>query len=398
MFDEKVLDFLSKEQPEVQVQIGQEFKPTGMIAPWKAGLQYVYGSKTQFAQESIGCDSVRESGIWFWYSWHSEAAALAAKKPMGQRWGPQQKWVWETGRDDILNMSEEGKEKWDANVSYSCNVAGQASKYGSEFNLLVLPLAVATVATMYGLDNPGFDVSEVLPILRQKEEETNFAHLELLIGGGKILMTDSILYNQRCELWRALGETNMEATRPIGALLPSGRPDTKKAATSEALSQCFKIYTHEWGRPTFCRMVPLPDLRAGAVSNSGKRLSLPGLYEMFLSVDAAKAAATVDLEMMADRATDREAAEEVDAGPPLPKAFAKFRPQWDTTMVAIVAQIESGAQLEDIYAKSGGQAALGCTITELQAWVDFKMGAPAAPAAVAIPVPTPVLEEDEIPF
>lgn len=364
MFNDQLFDFLGGEEEQLDVQIGGEFKPTGLTGPWVLEVLYLHGSQSEFSREEIGYDIKRELGGWHWYYWKDPAVADIARDILGAQYGASTEWVYRVATADIVSFSsEEARGKWGDDIFFSSRVVGFGSmKYRHEFNLISLPSAVAAVATLQGWEIPGYPLDVLHELTSESSEEDCLALIGGKDGAGEVLpWTESVLGKQRAALWAALDEPEVKATRPQGSMTSANKPD-KLATTSEKLDFCLRIFYRAWTRPAWVTVMQVPDPRPDAVGGSaGNRFSIPALTAIF----PGEAAALASLSEEGGTAIAPQA-----GTPPVPVIWKDNANLWQNQLSEIMEKV-GDKPLPVIYESAGGETALGCTMEELSTWIDY---------------------------
>jgi hypothetical protein len=188
---------------------------SGFIAPWRAAVMHALGDENDYAVEELGYTLRRKAGSWGWfYYFDDRQVAVAAKQQLGKEFDPNAEWCYWCTTADVLNFaSEETRAKFGDDLFYSGRATGIGSrKYGPELHQVMLPAAVAAVATARGIDNPGFDLSPLHDLDGDSDED----ECHRLVGGGDVKLDDAVLWQQRAELWAALSEPDPRKSQMIG--------------------------------------------------------------------------------------------------------------------------------------------------------------------------------------
>lgn len=335
------------ERVEVPISTG-EFQPSGLIAPFVAAPMYWVMSNTlkradlEAAGVTVNAEA-RKGNEWTTFYFLAQADAIAATQMVKQSTGieydakrhrPNQAWRFETRLADVLNVSAEHKPKFCREgeavaskvLTYETEVvtlrAGNTKfpvKNRHTFHLIALPAAVAAVARALG-HSVEFDLSELI------SDETVFddAFAVRLIGSSDGGYQDSVLWQRRVALWKALGEDDPVVSVPTGYGM--GRE-----TSSPLLSQCLTVFAHPWAGTEWVRLLGVNDPRVDAVYNDN-RLKVSVIADFFNTEADARAAAEAEL---AAKGGDGPA---VKAQPPVPAAYAALADDWVTYLRAYVAE------------------------------------------------------------
>src|SRR3990167_4570689 len=181
------LDFLGTEEVEIPTGVGF-FQPSGLISKWQAGIAFRVGyTQIDLALEGkYKADQIIRSndGQQFCYYFLDGKLAATIVKEYGIAIAPEQVWLFQTLRSDILTKFE--KEDALANfkplLTYEVSVKTYRSKkYRHELHLIALPAAVQAAALRMGLlTEPVFSLTEL--VLPDRE-------------GGEQKFTDEFQYN-----------------------------------------------------------------------------------------------------------------------------------------------------------------------------------------------------------
>jgi hypothetical protein len=353
---DELYEFLNTDEDEAVDPELLEFEgfTSGFIAPWKASVLYTLGNEQDYEVAELGYEFKRKAGSWGWfYYFGKHEVAIAAKEVMGNEFPPNAEWCFRCVTADVLNFaSDETRAKFGDDLFYSGRAIGIGSrKYGPELHQVMLPAAVATIATASGIENPGFDLS----LLHDLNGDSSEDECQRLVGGGDVKLDADdpeerpILWQQRVELWAALGEPNPKKSQMIGG--------GKLATESETLSRCLGIFYHSWKSSPWARVVPVPNPRYDAVSGTGNRLSLPALVDLYPSQDAAQEAA----------GTAGGTSPTATGEPVIPDMWKELPGEFRAEIRKIK---ESGKPLPIAFREVGGEKLFGCTLAELTAWLD----------------------------
>ena len=334
-------NFLNK-QEQIKLPVGGDFAPTGFVGQWYAALVYSFLAELDESivrSEGVEPAAVKQGG-WsrYYFKTYAECQAAIEKLDIRDQRGnvrrPDQEWRYEAPLPSIINMSEQGRAKFNDPVSFSVRISTlRSNKYRHELHMISLPCAVAAMADAYGYESPGFSVDELL------SQDTVFTDdfQAATVGGegfdGKVPYTESKLWGQRAALWAALGEKDAKAYRPTGA-------DGKYVTASEKLSNCLGILAYPWTQAIWARLMMVPDPRVDAVytgaDGESKRLSVAAITQIF--ADEAAARAVVEKEQ-ATFAGD-SAGESVTPAPPskaVPEVYAEWPDMFKQKVAAFKA-------------------------------------------------------------
>lgn len=326
-------------QERASLPTGGEFSPSGIIGPWTAGVFWSLYTEVDLGQYNQGV-SVEERLIWAnsnkrgsgtWYYFADADSAAKAKEPAQSQYGANRIWYFQTERDRILNFADpDALAKWGQFPSSECALRTPASKkYGHEFHLISLPAAVHAAAVFYGLDVPDYDLSELLN--RDATFTDDFyAHM---CGNPdeKGSWVGSVLGKRRAALWAALGEPD-PSRYVIGA---TGQYGTE----APDLIDCLKIANNKWEEPMWARVVLVPDPRVDAVFGSeDKRLSRPGLFEIFPDEATARTVAVKEIEEFKARQAGTDTETDTSANVSAPRPPGPARPPVPTPTLAVPAK------------------------------------------------------------
>jgi len=224
-----------------------------------------------FHREQFGDGSFR------YYYLDFETAALAAKADADVTFNPQQVWYYSVPTAQVMNVDTANFQS--SLISRSCRVVTLRSKYRHEFHMIALPSIVASLATLMGIENPGFNLDELLvrnPIISPERSQELVGSVAAEKGVFEApYYEDSILWKQRAALWAALGEPE-PAKYLVGAVDKKGdiHDNTTEA---KMLAKLLRVYNEEWEKPLYARFQMVADPRTGAVNKNGGRLSLPAI-------------------------------------------------------------------------------------------------------------------------
>lgn len=291
MSENEIPNFLGEQS--VKMPVGGEFSPRGFIGLFRAA--HLYRFYAQGAEEAVaveaGVGPALEEFGWFYYLTHEDAEQCIKTLDIQSEYKvrPQHCWRIEAQSSSIIDLPS--PESWGDTVAGTVDIKTlQSVKRRHGFQLITLPLAVTAYANLLGIDNPGFDISELTEPDQAFTDEL-FAHLcgDPDVRGLKGLY-DAELFKRRAALWAALGEDD-----PLRNVAYSGEGKKSKYQTDAPnLVKCLGIIEKVWTAPVWARMMFVPDPKPDALSKSGNRTSVPGLIELFCDEEDAKAAAEKD--------------------------------------------------------------------------------------------------------
>lgn len=368
-----VLDKLLNKQEQVNMPVeGEQFPTSGFIGPVRAKMLWNFGSDIDLAgpeyREDVPQPFYREqfpgSGRYNYFYADPNSAKVAAQVD-SNAFNPQQVWYWEMKVPDIININTEAFQS--NSIARSCRVNTLRSNYRHEFHMVTLPSVVAAVAKLMGYDTPGYDLTELLVRDTVVTDEMS----RRLIGGllnedkdGKVRFTapyyqESELWEKRAALWEALGEED-PAKYTVDALKPNSTKPANSNTEAKKLQELLGLYINPWDEALWVRFAMATDPRVGAVTKSGRALTLPVVVEAFGSEKEAQAAAKADAEKFGKEDGGGEV--KVDRGdmPPVPEGWdegewiAEITPFLDMKKVAAKRAFDpedyEGATFEDVWA------------------------------------------------
>ena len=278
------MTFLNKSKT-VDTPTDGTFTPFGMVSLWNAAMMYTLFSQSPLPDEFKNKGIVaapRGSGYWF-YSADKEAME-ELRQALGLEYEANLVWHFETRSADVLNFTDETRQKFGEVISYDVSVKSLFStKRRHEYQLIALPAAVAAYADWVGYENAGFDLSELLDQNTIYDDPFHFR----MIGnpdhknGDAEHYENSVLWQRRVQLWASLGEENPKAYKLIGA-------GTRFDATSEKFSECSGIANYEWDSPQWMKIVTVNDPRMDATYNEN-RLNIPVIFKIYNNREEAMA-------------------------------------------------------------------------------------------------------------
>ena len=359
------MDFLDRSS-RVVLPVGGA--ASGFIGKWIAAVRWSFFADVppnDFDSSTPKPDNFRQGGTGYWCYYADSAAALTASRSLGNKFPPNQVWVFEAPIDTVL-LPETAKTNFGPSISMECGVrTHQSKKYRHEFQLIALPAAVAAYAQFKGYINYEFDLSEISD--RDLAVTDEFAahyiggeyHDLKLEQNVTIPYDECVLYQRRAKLWADLGESDPRVYNPIG----SGRLST----TSKKLDDCLAIANYDWTSPVWARVAMVLDPRMDALSKgSGNRLTRPALLHLYANEEDARA----DSNLTESTSQPTEVA---TPKPPLPSAWKGLENDWLTQLKALKAQVGSGpipvvrAKLSEMDLAN----TIAATVDEVVAWWDF---------------------------
>lgn len=360
----KGLDFLGEET--VRIPVGGVMTPD-LIGHWSGGIAYSFLAeldKSVVESEGVTPSLVEGNGPWYRYFFKTfDECQVAIEKLQieGFRGGPQrpdQEWRFESPADKLLNISRDDNPFGDP-AAFSVRLSTlRSKKYRHELHFISLPAAVAASAARLGFANPGFPLDELL------DQDTIFTDefQAQMIGDPETGdYPESVLWQRRATLWAALGEDDAQKYQPKGT---GTRLDTE----SEKLSLCLNILTRTWKKPSWGRLMLVPDPRVDAVytSSSGdtRRLSVPALVEIFPDEAAAHAAAEAE-------GAESEGASTTSASTKkaIPDAYADYPEMFHQAVERFKAKGVAGPPPVVLAAIGAEPDFQGCDPAEVMAWL-----------------------------
>jgi len=310
----KGLDFLGEET--VRIPIGGVMTPD-LIGLWSGGIAYSILAeldKSVVESEGVTPSLITGNGPWYRYFFKTfDECQAAIEKLQIEGYGgrglrrPDQEWRFESPTDKLLNMSRDDNPFGDP-AAFSVRLSTlRRKKYRHELHFISLPAAVAASATRLGFANPGFPMNELL------DQDTIFTdefQAQMIGDPDTGDYSESVLWQRRATLWEALGESDARKYQPRDT---GTRLDTE----SEKLSLCLNILTRTWKKPVWGRLMLVPDPRVDALTNKGRRLSVPALVEIFANEAAARAAAEAE-------STETSTTAKSSAGKAIPDAYVDY--------------------------------------------------------------------------
>ena len=278
--------FLNK-QTQVALPSSEDFAPSGFVGAWFAQVLFGFYSTEDLAQiedapqvDGRPYHARRKMGQGFRYYFKTKEHANAAGALVGMELNPQESWTWQCKRDKVLNFANaETLNKFSDVIVFDTRITSlKSKKYRHELHMLALPMAVASYATALGYDNPGFDVSELLgkDVLFTDEFQARMI-------GNENGYAESLLWQRRADLWRALGEEDATVYDP-------------NKTKANKLQECLYVLSAEWKSTVWARLITVPDPRVDATyGDENKRLTIPGVVQFFESEKEARATAEIDI-------------------------------------------------------------------------------------------------------
>jgi len=280
------------ESQKVEIPVGGEFQQNGFIGP--IGTKMVWRVWTavdvngpEFRDQAptpISSRQLRNGDYHFFYTRPGDAER--AIKAIGEDTRAEQYWVFSIPTDELLNSGnlEAVKEGFGVEVAYMSRVKTYRSKkYLHEFHLITLPSVIAAAANAMGIDNAGYDLSEISVNALSATDAWSNEYIGNPEGGNWV---ESVLGQRRKALWESLGEDD-----PLRYALDSARME-KFNVQSENMKACMKIVYYPPKQPLLGRLMNVLDPAIGAEyeSESGeyKRRYLPAVTEFYAGLDEAK--------------------------------------------------------------------------------------------------------------
>lgn len=343
---------LNREQ-QVKLPVGGEgFANTPLIGKWIAAILYTFMTEKDMNMfTGFTCDSSRKTGDWNHYYYADYEEAKKWNTEAQNKYPPGGVWAVQALSQDVLNISDEGREKWGTVIVFDhCSVVTPQSKtYRHELHMIGLPCAVSAYARANGWDVPEFDVSELLDPDTQftddfqaymvgspdakKDDYKDFqvAHdLTLAKFGdqsGEVVRrlvlgmpTDefedipepviiearsvkhihyewSVLWERRAALWKLLGCDNPLPYRPYGTAEEEGKARNEKfdAPANSRLDEALGILAYPWADYAWLKVQGVPDPKVDAQTKSGNQLSIPAIVKIYESEAEARAEAEAEL-------------------------------------------------------------------------------------------------------
>lgn len=386
------LDSVLGEGVGQEIGVGGVFVSSGLIAPWQAARVWTVGAEMSFddAKARVEADtdlkvgtpslSARPAGGWTWFTAIDredivtivEALNILGRNDKPQR--PGQEWRFEAADADIVSLTK--RRVFGDPAVFSCSVGTHGARKGKpyktqhEFHLIALPAAVNAAALVYGYETPGFDLSELISTDYVPSDENQAR----LIGAEGHDYKESVLWQQRAALWRALGEENADVYNPIptneeGNLVPelAGTKEYKLSTASEKLHKCLRIFFAPWTAPIWCRLQLVTDPRVDAYyedkqTGDAKRLNVPAITEIFTGEAEARAAAEAD-SAGTDEGTE---AAPTDSKPALPPDWVGFESDW----MDVVRGLKEQGKPMPVVLKTVKPEDISATADDVKKWWD----------------------------
>lgn len=286
------LDFLNPDE-KVKLPVGGDFVSGSIIGGWYAVVTTAFMSETDLGpiEEAPKPDYVFKRGNYLRYHYKSYEAGKKASDICGQQYPPKQTWLFLCERAKILSMTEEDAAKWSDPISMEVEIATlKSKKRRHELHMISLPAAVAAYANAAGFENPGFDLSELTSKDTVFTDEFQAKMIGAEEGQFALPYAQSVLWQRRAALWKALGENDPTKYNPKGT---GSKYDTE----SDKLSTCLGILARTWKTGIWARLVQVNSPVVDAVfGDESKRLTIPALTEIYENKTAALKVATDELE------------------------------------------------------------------------------------------------------
>lgn len=358
---------------------GGEFRPTGFIGPYHAGVFRTFYYDHDFTmQDDIPMPDLKRmtnsGGVFVHY--RDPALALQASNMLNREYDPHSVWRLEVDRDKVINFSNaEARERFSNPIASECRMSTLRSKYRYQFHMIALPSFVSAVARMCSLDVPEFNTDGLVELTRLSrglaESESplddikRMDELELeLVGGDDQPWKGSYLWRQRASIWDALGEGDATKWKPDGTGKASTKSDDLSAILSMALNPM-------WKDPLWMRVASVDDpVASNAWERDGvqRRQWLPVILDCYEGESKAQAAAEEDKARFSNGGGEDEVDFGMNAKPVLP---ADWEGAGEESFVSQVIQpiIESGDPAPVAYSNMGGDG-LGATLQQVVSWVN----------------------------
>lgn len=363
----------------VDVPVESEFPSTGFIGQLSAKMLYQYVTALDLLGPEFRDDvptpyfrEQRKDGRYVYYFEGRDQADSAAKMDP-EAFAPLLVWYFSMPVSSVINVDVTNFTS--PNISRSCRVTSLRSKHRHEFHMITLPAIVAATAKMAGYKVPELDWGVCGIRGSIISDEMSFD-----IIGDKSNYEESILWKQRAELWKALGEDDPKKYL-VGVKDARGNP-AKGCTDSEKLIECLSLYYREWGtRPLWAKLLLVEDPSTKAVMSTGNRLTVPAVMEVYASEKEANEAKERDIEKMAgivpkgatgkttskDSSADTSVLPEViiDDMPPLPSGWEDNLNDWVTTITPFTAMAKPIAR------KQWDPEEYGVDFDQMWIWVEF---------------------------
>lgn len=291
------------------------FGAGSLIGKWNAFVGYYFMSQEDdIILRNSGTDVPqpdlrKEVSGWFHYYFRSYEAANEAYEAMGQNpdYSPDNVWVFFAPTTDIIVQEERRDnfmEAFGELVIFHVLIkrlnkatSSYPAKNRHSYNLISLPCAVAAMADLLEMENPGFDVTELMlaeaDTLEAAEKDDSLIYYDdelfaRLFGDIEGDYQDAEYYGRRKRLWAALGESDPRKQAMKGSKTARGRPHSL-ATNSDRLNFCLSIAQGRWTSSRWAEITSLHNPLPGAVSASGNRLTIPAITRLFSSEADARA-------------------------------------------------------------------------------------------------------------
>lgn len=332
---------------------GEAFTPTGLIGQFVAAILYGFMTEADMHMfTGFKCDSSRKMGDWHRYYYADYDEAKKWNEQAQNKYAPSVSWVVQAATQNVLNISEKGREKFGDHVTFDhCKVGTlRSKKYRHELHMMALPCAVSAYARAEGWDVPGFDVSELIDPERaftddfqsymtgspdakaQDYKDFQVAHdLAMATFGDQAaevirrlvlnMSTDefgdilepiiieakdvnyihyewSVMWERRTALWQSLGSDDPKPYRPSGTAEEEGKPKNAKhdAPANTKLDEALGILAYPWADYAWVKVLSVPDPRVDAVyGDEAKRLSVPCIVKIYNSEEEARVEAAAEM-------------------------------------------------------------------------------------------------------
>lgn len=338
--------------PQVEIDLGEVtspivgleggFTPYGIINKWYSGV--FFGFMTQGDASVYGAKLVEPLGESGWTNvWFKDyKQAQEAAKADGQKYGPQRVWRVTGMVSDALNIDPDHFQN-SPSIIYSVNLMGPDSAKRHAYHLMALPSSVWAAAQLAGIDKsdlPENPLSELLgkEVIFDESLELGMIGIPSAKKGEEGYWLDSKLGKFRKDLWGALGESD--------PLKWSNNPASgeKVVTKAEGLAWCLQFAGNDWTKPTWARMVSIPDPLLGSTytnktSGDVKRNRVGVIWELFSNQAEAKRAAD-------EQAKDKVETEVSGVGQPqLPSGWEGMA---DDFIASFTSACKPGRQMRDI--------------------------------------------------
>jgi hypothetical protein len=278
---------------------GNGFTPAGTIGRFYATMAFASSYIETELPAGTYADVVKsQNGKFKYYFTDLAQGTQVLKKQAQQQYGPQQVWVLQASKKDILWSKPEAADNFKTDpIKYEVdNIVSFAVRKLSkltDFQLLALPMAVNAYARyLEYIDHDIFTVGEMFgqeTIFDDNFQARMCGYPDTNAPGGgdpnKQHYTEAELWQRRTELWNTLGEANPKAYALAGN-------DNKVVTTADKLRKALRVVDTVWNEPVWIELVNVPDPRAsGAYGDDGKRRTIPCINRIFGTGDEGEAAA-----------------------------------------------------------------------------------------------------------